>query len=82
MNYVVMQLLPPADVSACLNHTKFEYNGSTGYLLKPAVMLNDKDGEIFNPSAQAVLKNIVPVNLKIKVGSKSFICAYGTTLFL
>ncbi|KAL5499840.1 hypothetical protein EMCRGX_G011304 [Ephydatia muelleri] len=62
-----------SDVSACLNHTKFEYNGSTGYLLKPAVMLNDKDGEIFNPSAQAVLKNIVPVNLKIKVISGLFL---------
>lgn len=63
--------MSPADVSACLNHTKFEYNGSTGYLLKPAIMLSDKDGGIFDPSSQAVLKNIAPINLKIKVGAKS-----------
>ena len=56
-----------ADTAACLNHTKFEYNCSTGYLLKPAVMIEDSGNEGFNPFTQAVLKNIVPVNLAIKV---------------
>ena len=54
-----------------INTAKFEFNGSTGYLLKPWVMTRDRAGTgggDFNPFVQSKLEDIVPARLAIKVG--------------
>ena len=56
-----------------INTAKFEFNGSTGYLLKPWVMTRDRAGTgggDFNPFVQSKLEDIVPARLAIKVGGR------------
>ena len=56
------------DLPLQLNHAKFEFNGATGYILKPWVMLTEKTrGGAFNPFTQSKLEDIVPAKLSIKV---------------
>ncbi len=51
-----------------LNHAKFEFNGGTGYVLRPWVMMREKAGSgPFNPFVQRALEDIVPAKLSLKV---------------
>ena len=51
-----------------LNLAKFEFNGGTGFLLKPWVMMRESTGGgVFNPFTQSKLEDIVPARVSIKV---------------
>ena len=53
-----------------LNWAKFEFNGATGYIQKPWVMvreLSKSSGGTFNPFIQSKLEDIVPAKLSLKV---------------
>ncbi len=56
------------DLPVQTNTAKFQFNGMTGYHLKPWVMNREgaKRG-IFNPFVQTKLEDIVPAKLQIKV---------------
>ena len=59
-----------SDIPMQINTAKFEFNGGTGYLLKPWVMTRDRAGTgggDFNPFVQSKLEDIVPARLTIKV---------------
>ena len=59
-----------SDIPMQMNTAKFEFNGGTGYLLKPWVMTRDRAGTgggDFNPFVQSKLEDIVPARLTIKV---------------
>ena len=59
---------PPSDLPVQLNQAKFEFNGGTGYIQKPWVMMREGGGAgIFNPFTQIKLEDIVPATLSIKV---------------
>ena len=51
-----------------LNLAKFEFNGNTGFIQKPWVMMRDggKAG-VFNAFTQSKLEDVVPARLSIKV---------------
>ena len=56
-----------------INTAKFEFNGGTGYLLKPWVMTRERAGTgggDFNPFVQSKLEDIVPARLNIKASLK------------
>ena len=61
-------LFPIPDLPVQLNKAKFEFNGNTGYQLKPWVMNREgSSGGFFNPSMQTKLEDIVPARLQVKV---------------
>ena len=60
------------DLPLQLNHAKYEFNGATGYVLKPWVMLTEKvRGGAFNPFTQSKMEDIVPAKLSIKVSPEN-----------
>ena len=62
-----------SDIPMQINAAKFEFNGGTGYLLKPWVMTRDRAGTgggDFNPFVQSKLEDIVPARLTIKVSGE------------
>nr|BAA76274.1 PLC-betaS [Ephydatia fluviatilis] len=62
------------DLPIQLNNAKYEFNGVTGYLLKPAAYLKERTtGGLFNPFIQNPVENIVPATLTLKVISGIFL---------
>ena len=56
------------DLPVQLNQAKFEFNGGTGFIQKPWVMMREGGGAgVFNPFTQSKLEDIVPARLSIKV---------------
>jgi phosphatidylinositol phospholipase C beta len=63
-----------SDLPVQLNQAKFEFNGGTGFILKPWVMMREGGGSgIFYPFTQSKLEDIVPARLSIKIISGSFL---------
>ena len=57
-----------SDLAVQANNAKFEFNGNTGYLLKPWVMNREGAARgVFNPFVQSKLEDIVPAKLQVKV---------------
>ena len=56
------------DLPVQMNTAKFEFNGNTGYHLKPWVMNREGASRgVFSPFVQVKLEDIVPAKLKVKV---------------
>lgn len=58
-------MLPP-DVAMQLNAGVFEYNGRSGYLLKPEFMR--RPDKSFDPFTEVIVDGIVANALRVKVG--------------
>lgn len=55
------------DLPMQTNTAKFEFNGNTGYLMKPWVMNREGASRgVFNPFVQSKLEDIVPAKLQVK----------------
>ena len=54
-----------------LNLGKFDFNGQSGYILKPDIMRGDS--RTFDPSADKPLDGIVPANLSVQILSGYFL---------
>ena len=57
-----------ADLPMQLNQGKFEYNGNTGYLLKPEFMrMADKT---FDPFAETPVDGVIAAQCNVQVGKQ------------
>lgn len=61
--------LSPPDVAMQLNAGVFEYNGRSGYLLKPEFMR--RPDKSFDPFTEVIVDGIVANALRVKVGPGS-----------
>lgn len=59
-------LVAPLDVPMQLNAGVFEYNGRSGYLLKPEFMR--RPDKSFDPFTEAIVDGIVANAVRVKVG--------------
>lgn len=71
---VKVSLPPSPDLPMQLNMGVFEYNGGSGYLLKPEFMR--RTDKHFDPFTENIVDGIVANTVKIKVGP-SFWCPVG-----
>lgn len=58
--------MSPPDVAMQLNAGVFEYNGRSGYLLKPEFMR--RPDKSFDPFTEVIVDGIVANALRVKVG--------------
>uniref|UniRef100_A0A158R5J0 1-phosphatidylinositol 4,5-bisphosphate phosphodiesterase n=1 Tax=Syphacia muris TaxID=451379 RepID=A0A158R5J0_9BILA len=61
-----------ADTYMQLNHGKFEWNGGSGYLLKPEFMR--RVDKVFNPFAASPVDGVVAAQCSVKIISGHFLC--------
>lgn len=72
-----------SDLPMQMNTAKFEFNGLTGCILKPKVMLAERSGSgAFNPFNRSQLENIVPAKLTIEIISGLFLTEKKTGCYV
>ena len=59
------------DLSMQLNQGRFEYNGNSGYLLKPDFMR--RDDRIFDPFAETPVDGVIAAQCSVQVISGQFL---------
>ena len=70
-----------SDLPVQLNQAKYEFNGGTGFIQKPWVMMREGGGAgIFNPFTQSKLEDVVPARLSIKVRMSLKLLLYAVEL--
>lgn len=62
--------LPPSDLAMQVNQGIFEYNGRTGYILKPDFMR--RPDRHFDPFAESTVDGIIAGTVSVKVGHSSW----------
>ena len=74
-------LMQSSDLPVQLNQAKYEFNGGTGFIQKPWVMMREGGGAgIFNPFTQSKLEDVVPARLSIKVRMSLKLLLYAVEL--
>ena len=70
-----------SDLPVQLNQAKYEFNGGTGFIQKPWVMMREGGrAGIFNPFTQSKLEDVVPARLSIKVRMSLKLLLYAVEL--
>lgn len=71
-----------ADIAMCVNLGVFEYNGCSGYLLKPEFMR--KLDKRFDPFTESTVDGVVAgtIEIKVKLNNSAVTMSNVTTLFI